>query len=206
MSRQAAARARLLHLFAVRGVRLTAAAMALAVGASAALAWVAQRYAEGVRREAAALRAERDEHRARLQRDGGAQGVQRFAQLRARGLFATGDAVAWAEALTATVAELGLPAPRFEIAAREAAAAEGEGDAPEYAVQRMRFAVDGLHEEEFVRLLDRLAQRSPGPFAVRECRLARAAEGKGLAAECTLRWLVFEPAQRAAAESGSGRS
>lgn len=207
MSEQSPRRAQYSHVFAVRGVRLALAAVAVAVGASAALAWAAQRYAATMQQEVAQLRVERDGQRARLQREGGPQAVERFERLRTQGLFATGDAVAWVEALNATVAELGLPPPRFEVAARQSAAtAEEQGEGPAYFVQQMRFSVDGLHEDEFLRLLARLARRAPGPFAVRECRLARAADDQGLSAECTLRWVVFAPPQGRAGAAGSAPS
>lgn len=180
-------------LLALPGVRRALAIAALGVAASATLYWVAGRQADAMRQQVQRLRAERDEHRARLERDGGVASVERFQRLRSQGLFATGDAIAWVEALTGAVSELGLPAPRFEVAAREPAA-EGQDDAQSYFTQRMRFAVDGLHEEEFLRLLAGFARRAPGSFAIRECRLTRAAE-RGLTVECTLRWLVFEPPQ-----------
>jgi hypothetical protein len=199
-------RAQLPPLLAVRSVRLALAAAAATVAAAWAVAWAAHAYAESWQQEATRLRAERDAHRARLERDGGTTAIERFERLRARGLFGTGDAVAWVEALSAAVAQLGLPAPRFEVAARQGASDADDADAATYSTQQMRFRVEGLHEEEFLDLLARLAELAPGPFAVRECRLARAADDRGLTAECTLRWLVFSPPQRAASGDGGGRS
>lgn len=188
-------------LLALPSIRRTLAIAALAVAASAALHWAAGRHADAIRLDVQRLRADRDEHRARLERDGGVAAVERFQRLRSQGLFATGDAIAWVEALTAAVSELGLPAPRFEVSAREPAASD-EADAPSYFSQRMRFAVDGLHEEEFLRLLTSFARRAPGPFAIRECRMTRASE-RGLTVECALRWLVFEPPPTEAAAAAT---
>ncbi len=186
-------------------VRLVVTVAAIAVLACAAVAWVAHSYAAASHLEVGRLRAERDDHQARQQRDFSPETLERFERLRALGLFATGDAVAWAEALTSAVSHFRLPPPTFDVTPREPAADADDGELNGLSMQQLRFRVDGLHEEELLQLLARLAQLAPGPFTVRECRLARTEREVGLSAQCALQWLVF-PSPPKTGQGNGGRA
>ncbi len=197
---------RLPAVLALRSVRVHLAACIAGCIAAAALALAADRYADVAARRLAQARAELDAVRAQLAEEGGAEAIARIARYRelaARGAFAASGPVDWAEALAAAAAALHVAPPTFEIGPPQPL--DGDAGGVEAAsnahAQVMRFAAQGLHEQDLLRLLQSL--RGAGAFRVEDCRLQRAGDEAALAAECTLRWLAWP---RADAQRAKGAS
>jgi hypothetical protein len=208
MSGADARKGRLPPVLALRSVRAWVAACAALCIAAAALAIAADRHADAAAGRLHNARAELDAAHALLAEDGGPDAMARIARYRrlaASGVFDETDAVGWAEALLAAAAALRLPPPSFEVGPRQPLATDPAGGEPVVAVQAqpMRFTATGLHEEDLLRLLQSLRDTTRGAFRVEECRLQRAGEDSALAAECTLRWLVWP---RAKAQDTGGAS
>lgn len=193
---------RLPPVLVLRGVRVHLAACTAVCIAAGALALAADGYAEAAAQRLAQARAELDAARARLAEEGGTDAparIARYRELAARGAFTRTGPVDWAEALTAAAAALRIAPPSFEIGPPQPLGGDAGGAEAALGaqVQVMRFAAQGLHEEDLLQLLR--AMRSVGAFRVEDCRLQRAGDDAALAADCTLRWLVWPRAGAPAA-------
>lgn len=177
----------------LRSVRLHLVACGVGCIVAAVLAIGANHHAGMAIAELQRLRAERDAARSPLTEPGSSQVAVRVARFRDLALRGAGtDAVALADALLAAAAALRLPSPSFEIEPRQPLQTDEVNGVHS---QVMRFAVKGLHEEDLLRLLQALDDAVPGSMRVEDCRLQRAANETALAAECTVRWLVWPRAK-----------
>lgn len=196
------------HFALVRGAALLAAAAVLLAAGLYALAEWQRRLADQRQREGselvAAMQAELD-----VLREGQREldtNLDRYLELSASGFTGAGDRIAWAEALLRVQRRLQLPELSFELAAHVAIVPPGSVDpalegltAPAATVMSGPLAHDmtvqlaAIHEGELLDLLQGLADEQVGHFRVQRCQLQRNNEGRGIDAQCVLRWVTYQP-------------
>jgi len=160
------------------GARLHSAAIALQIEQQG-LADVAL-----IEQELAALHAELPRREARLR------------ALQAGGFLEAADRVAWAEAVVTSADALrpisysaAIGAPQWlPLPDTLAERYEAQGlNAPALHATDLVLRVQGLHEDELVRLMDVALAAGGGVTRIEQCRLLRRADDIGLDVECTLR-------------------
>lgn len=149
-----------------------------------------------------ALQAEREELEQSLSMLEGS--IDRFRALQRGGFVGTGDRIAWTEALLRVNQRLGLPEIAFELSPQQAlepqavdpalAGLEDAQPPPSGPMAHdLRIQMRGLHEGEWLALLDDLQAEQVGYFRTERCLLQRDQQAPGLELDCTLRWITYLP-------------
>lgn len=196
-------------------IRTAAFAALAAVGATATLHALVHWAATRVEQHHAALQQQRtaleaqlaEAHQVRRDLD---RNLGRYRDLAASGFIGEGDRLAWTEVLVAQQRALGLPPVQFEMTPRRSLSAattpipEGQPNAnvPGPQAHDLRFALTGVHENQLIALVEALRAQRIGHFRVQDCLLTRRYDGRGLDADCTLRWITFLPAASASTVGG----
>jgi protein-disulfide isomerase-like protein with CxxC motif len=175
-----------------RAAVLAAVLLFVAAGVAAAGAWLQWRQAQALHAAQAELGALRTEAAALApESDAIERAIDVYRALQRAVFVGRADAIALTEWLQASAAARGLAAPAFELAVAPGEPLQEPGGSLRQFDLKVQW--QGLHEEELLALLDELAHARLGSFAVRRCRLQRAADTAGVQAACELRWSVFEP-------------
>ena len=191
--------------------RLVRAACLLGIAATAALAllgveWLRlARIGKAALSEEAALQSALVEADARRALSADLAGREsRVRALRARGFSAVADRVAWAEAVTVAAESLRPLRYKVEVSAERwlplptgvQAWYDARGlAAPRVVSNDLQLEMQGLHEDEIVRLVARARAAGGAVVRVERCRLSRRPDASGLDAVCLLRRLALRPPQ-----------
>jgi hypothetical protein len=130
--------------------------------------------------------------------------LERFRALQRGGFVGAGDRIAWTEALLRVRQRLALPDIAFELTpqhmleppAQDPALGDLSGSptgASGPLAHDLRLQTSGLHEGELLALLEGLQAEAVGFFRPERCQLQRAAQGRGLEVDCSLRWITYLP-------------
>lgn len=194
-----------------RAWALVAAAVVLGMAAAGSAWWRTERAARLAADEQAALQASAfTADAARIHSPEFMRLADEARRLRARGFASALDRVAWAEDVAAALRaerplrfqvevgiEQGLPLPSVVQSWYDA-----QGfPAPTHVAHELRLEVDGLHEEELRRVLDRVRDGGGGEVRLERCTIVRREDRLGLDTRCTLRRHALLAPAIAAAES-----
>ncbi len=191
-----------------KGLARALVPLALALGASAAMIAGAHHYrgAEEARlvesaRELRELRVKFrsiDDEKRRIEAL-----LPRFRALEAQGIIGPETRLDWVEVLRAASRRLALPELRYALGTQERLPADFPAKADAFGVYRSLMELDLglLHEDDLLRLLDRMERESRGLFSVSSCRIRRTGAhfvplpaAVNLRAACVLEWFSLRNA------------
>jgi hypothetical protein len=125
-----------------------------------------------------------------------AQREKRASELKQAGFGSAADRVAWVEGAVATLNKLHTIGYTVEVETAQVQPlseslqvwyVDRALEPPVYEVNNLSLKVQGVHEDEFLQLIDRIAAVGGGVVRTEHCKLERRVDGLGINIDCSLR-------------------